>query len=626
MALFSAASASALRGVAAESAIFTRGAVGPSGIGALEVTTASGGSRPASFARSPAFAMVTMPDGPQGPATFQVTITVSDGSLTDSETISITVNELPNSVPVLAPIGHKTVNEGAELVFIVSATDADVPAQALIFSVLDLPPGATFDSSMGRFSWTPSETQGPGTYTLTIRVTDDGSPPLSDSETITITVREVNTPPVLVPIGDQTVNEQTSIIFVARASDTDLPNQPLIFSLFTDASLGAAITTDGVFSWTPSEARGPGSYLLIITVFDGSLADSETITLTVFEINRAPEIVVPGTQTANEETTLTFTITATDPDIPSQSLSLSAVSLPPGASFNAATGEFSWIPSEAQGQGTYTATFQVSDGSAVDVESVSITVKEVNVGPKLDPIGDKTVNEQTRLTFQVSAIDPDDPQALTFDFGANAPQGASIDRRTGVFSWTPSEARGPDNVQVTIIVYDEEFTDSETITITISEVNSQPVLNSIGPKSAGVGEILSFTATASDNDAPVQSLTFSLRQSPTGTFPQGATITPDGVFSWTPNGQASGTYNVRIAVSDGLAEAFDDITLTVTGDDAAISLAFQQNLIPWFSLGLGVPVLLAIVFRSLGKNHKKPVKALRPWEKPKIALSNQPAG
>lgn len=556
---------------------------------------------------TPAGVFSWIPSEVQGPDTFQVTITVSDGSLTDSETISITVNELPNSVPVLAPIGHKTVNEGTEHVFIVSATDADVPAQALIFSVLDLPPGATFDSSMGRFSWTPSETQGPGTYSLTIRVTDDGAPPLSDSETITITVREVNTPPVLAPIGDQTINEQTSIIFVARASDTDLPNQPLIFSLFTDASLGAAITTDGVFSWTPSEARGPGSYLLIITVFDGSLADSETITLTVFEVNRAPEIVVPGAQTVNEETTLTFTITATDPDIPSQSLNLSAVSLPPGASFNVATGEFSWIPSEAQGQGSYTATFQVSDGSAVDVESVSITVKEVNVGPKLDPIGDKTVNEQTRLTFQVSAIDPDDPQALTFDLGANAPQGASIDRRTGVFSWTPSEARGPDNVQVTIIVYDEEFTDSETITITVSEVNSAPVLNSIGPKTVGLGEILSFTVTASDGDAPVQSLSFSLRQAPTGTFPQGASITVDGVFSWTPTGQAPGTYRVRIVVSDGLAETLDDVTLTVTDSQGAISLAFQQDWIPWFSLGLGVPVALAIVFRSLGKNHKRPI-------------------
>ena len=122
-----------------------------------------------------------------------------------------------------------------------------------------------------------------------------------------------------------------------------------------------------------------------------------------------------------------------------------------------------------------------------------------------------------------------------------------------------------------------------------------------------VGEALSFTVNATDGDAPVQSLTFSLRQAPTGTFPQGATITADGIFSWTPEGQASGTYRVRIVVSDGTAETFEDITLTVTGGQGAFSLAFQPDLIPWFSLGLGVPVVLAIVFRSLGKNHKKPV-------------------
>ena len=43
-------------------------------------------------------------------------------------------------------------------------------------------------------------------------VTDDGTPNLSDSETITVTVNEVNVAPVLDAVGDQTVDEQTLLI------------------------------------------------------------------------------------------------------------------------------------------------------------------------------------------------------------------------------------------------------------------------------------------------------------------------------------------------------------------------------------------------------------------------------
>jgi hypothetical protein len=52
-------------------------------------------------------------------------------------------------------------------------------------------------------------------------VTDDGSPPLFDTETITVTVEEVNEPPVLDPIGDREVVAETELTFTATASDPD---------------------------------------------------------------------------------------------------------------------------------------------------------------------------------------------------------------------------------------------------------------------------------------------------------------------------------------------------------------------------------------------------------------------
>jgi hypothetical protein len=78
-------------------------------------------------------------------------------------------------------------------------------------SVIGLPSGASFNATTGVFSWTPGETQ-QGSYVLTFIATDDGTPNLSASETITITVNEVNDAPVLNPIGGQSVVSRCPII------------------------------------------------------------------------------------------------------------------------------------------------------------------------------------------------------------------------------------------------------------------------------------------------------------------------------------------------------------------------------------------------------------------------------
>src|SRR5205807_882576 len=106
-----------------------------------------------------------------------------------AETITIIVNE-GNSVAVLAAIWNTNLNELTLLTFTNSATDGDIPAQTLTFSLdAGFPSGASITTN-GVFTWTPTEAQGPSNYPVTIRVTDNGSPPLSMAETITIIDRK----------------------------------------------------------------------------------------------------------------------------------------------------------------------------------------------------------------------------------------------------------------------------------------------------------------------------------------------------------------------------------------------------------------------------------------------------
>jgi hypothetical protein len=96
--------------------------------------------------------------------------------------------ESANASPVLAPIGDKLVNEGELLQFTVSATDQN--SDALTYSASNLPDGASFDPVTKTFSWVPGYNQSGYYIDVLFTVTDDQTPPGSDSETITITVGE----------------------------------------------------------------------------------------------------------------------------------------------------------------------------------------------------------------------------------------------------------------------------------------------------------------------------------------------------------------------------------------------------------------------------------------------------
>jgi hypothetical protein len=90
----------------------------------------------------------------------------------------------------------------------------------LTLSANPLPSSATFDPASGLFLWTPTEAQGPGTYQITFTVTDDGIPPRSDAESITITVIE---PPRPVTLSSFEVRDgQFRFTFAAQPGKTYL--------------------------------------------------------------------------------------------------------------------------------------------------------------------------------------------------------------------------------------------------------------------------------------------------------------------------------------------------------------------------------------------------------------------
>src|SRR5262249_32939942 len=144
-----------------------------------------------------------------------------------------------NEPPVLGGLpASASIPERVPYRFTATASDPDLPANALTFSLIGAPQGAAIDPGSGVFTWTPDEAQGPGSYSFRVRVTDAGG--LSDERPVTLDVTEVNVAPVLDPIQNLTVLERQRVTFTAHASDADLPANTLTFSL-RNAPQGAAI-------------------------------------------------------------------------------------------------------------------------------------------------------------------------------------------------------------------------------------------------------------------------------------------------------------------------------------------------------------------------------------------------
>jgi hypothetical protein len=480
-----------------------------------------------------------------------------------------------NHPPQLDPIGDQSGEEEMLISFTAKANDPD-SGDTLVFS-LDpgSPDGSSIDPVSGTFTWIPAEVQAPGVYTVTVRVTDDGVPPMDVFENLLITVSEVNQAPVIDPIDNLSVDEGKMISLTVSASDYDIPTNTLVFSLEAGAPYGANIDpTSGVFNWMPDEAQGPGVYTITVRVTDDGIPpmdDFETIQITVGEVNQAPEIEPIGNLSDKEGKLISFTVNVMDSDIPTNTIVFSLdESAPDGASIDPVSGVFTWTPDETQGSDVYLVTVLVADNGIPpmdDFESFLVNVSEGNQAPVMEPIGNQSGDEGELISFTASATDNDIPtNTLTFSLEAGAPDGANIDPVIGIFTWTPDETQGPGVYTVTLRVTDDgvsPLNDFKSLHITVDEVNQSPMLDSIGNQSGYVDSLISFTATAIDGDIPTNTLVFSLNLG----APDGASIDPaSGVFTWTPSEtQGAGVYLVTVIVTDDGIPTLDDFeSLLVT--------------------------------------------------------------
>ncbi len=281
-----------------------------------------------------------------------------------------------NHAPTLDPIPDQTVVVGDTLQIDAEASDPDSD-DVLTFS-LDLAPGGmSLDPDTGVIIWTPTEDD-VGTHDVTVRVTDQGG--LFDTESFQVTVALEPSPPSLDPIPNQSLRVGEILTLTAHASDPDLGDE-LAFSL-GQHPVGCTIDRElGNLLWLPGAGQA-GTHPVTVRVTDSfGLSDQTSFEVEVRSLGGPPVLDPISDQVTVEGVPLTLTATATDPDLPADTLSFSLLLAPSGASINADTGEFAWTPTGAQ-VGVHDLTVQVSDKEGLlDFTSFSVTVGSVNEAP-----------------------------------------------------------------------------------------------------------------------------------------------------------------------------------------------------------------------------------------------------
>ncbi len=297
-----------------------------------------------------------------------IKVRVSDNGipvLNDEEQVSVTI--ATNFAPVLKEIGNKNIKPGLLFTFTASATDIDI-GQTKTFSLITPPAGATIDPLTGVFKWTPAAV---GVVVLKVRVTDNGTPPLYDEESITISVA-TNFAPVLNTITAKIVKVGLPVTFTATATDIDA-GQTKTYSLVTPPTGATIDPLTGVFKWTPATV---GVVILKLRVTDNGvpvLYDEDLISVTVVS-NFAPVLNLIGNKIVQVALPMTFTAISTDPDA-GQTKTFSLLTPPAGATIDPKTGVFKWTPAAI---GVFKLKVRVTDNGVpilYDEEEISITVK-----------------------------------------------------------------------------------------------------------------------------------------------------------------------------------------------------------------------------------------------------------
>ncbi|MES2904247.1 MAG: cadherin domain-containing protein [Pseudomonadota bacterium] len=527
-------------------------------------------------------------------ATYNVTVTATGAGGTTTQNVAVAVTNVNEAPVITSSTTAAAIGENQTGVAVYTATATDPEGNGITYSLGTGGDNGLFsiNATNGTVTLNASpDFETKATYTFTVVATDNASPALSSSRTVTLPILNVNEAPII-----------TSPTTAAAISENAGPNAAVYTVAAIDRDAGSAVTyslgtggDNGFFSINPvngtvslinaANFEAKSSYTFTVIATDNgnpALTASRVLTLAVNDVNENPVITSPTTATVAENApvgTVVYTAAATDVDsdtILTYSLGGADAGL---LNINAVTGAVTLRTSanfEAKSVYNFTVTATDDDvPSLTAVRAVTLNVANINETPTF-ATASQTVNfgeNGTGVVLIAAATDQDGtaaPNTLTYSLtGADA---ALFNvSTTGVVTFranpdfeTPRSAANSNVYSFNVVATDQGgLSATQVATVNVTNVNETPTF-ATAPQSVtfaenGAGTVLTASAIDPDGAAAPNTLTYTLAGADAALF----NVSPTGVVTFraapdfeTPRSSTnSNVYNVNVVATDqgGLA-------------------------------------------------------------------------
>ncbi len=443
-----------------------------------------------------------------------------------------------NDAPVITPVADRTLDEGALLQVQMQVTDPD--SSNFSWNLVNPPLGATIDDG-GMLRWTPAD--GAASATLTVRVSDNGSPALAGETSFVVSVR--NVAPVLTLNGAASGTGGTPYTLAYSVAE---PGADTLLGLgvdWGDGSIEDVVGNPG--SLTHTYAASDGDYTIRVTPRDEDGSYPALEFAVTMQFNDAP-VAVDRLQNLAEDGSIVITLAASDEE--GGPLAYGIESGPTHgmlSAIDALTNRVTYTPF-ADFNGIDSFSFRVVDAEgAFDIGFINLVIDSVNDRPVAQGQS-VTVDEDASVTITLGGSDAETaPADLVFAIVSGPAHGTlgALDGVTRQVTYTPgADYFGADSFVFRIT--DANGASSQaTVSIDVNGLNDAPRLAAVTPQQVLAGASFSLQLQATDADG--DTLGYAAIDGPAG-----LTVSSTGLLSWTaPYLDANFSTPVSVQVSDG---------------------------------------------------------------------------
>jgi hypothetical protein len=358
--------------------------------------------------------------------------------------------------------------------------------------------------------------------------------------------RVLNSEPLIITKANTTAFEDVSYEVKYDYQDIDLNNVGQIgtWKFSTNADWLTFDASSAILNGTPTN-DDVGEYWVNISIDDSIDSDFTNFTLTVLNVNDAPEIITDSIETINEDEFYEIHYKAIDVDTSQDNLNWFVSTNATWLNFDQKSNILSGLP-ENDDVGNFWVNISVSDGEYFVFSNFTLEVLNVNDPPWIITKEIDVAYEDKYYEMVFRAGDIDNLQNdLIWTIITDA-QWLTINEVNSIVNGTPLN----DDVGeywINVLVSDGEYIDVLNFTLTVININDPPLIITEGISNVTVGELFSLNYEAEDIDPSPITFTWSLKTNTSNW------LTIDSTTGWLnglPSDNDVGIYWINVSVTD----------------------------------------------------------------------------